>query len=409
MKLWIDAAHVSAERVFGMNLIERHLKAARHQMLDLSEVIIDIGTSPTPHWIAEPRLKCPVRVVSSIGDCDDRLKAMLALGEPLIVTDAATLADARLYSYLASRSESCVIHADKATIGRIEPADAGRLLAAQSLNSVTAQLLKIRQDDFPSFVVKLRRSLPFYLFSLNSPAERKSVEKFLFWSNYKGSTDFFTKYVYPPLVWAMVPPLARARIHPNIVTIISILLTVLAVPLFASGYFGWGLACAYGMSVLDSVDGKLARLTFTDSPIGNVLDHGLDIVHPPFWYFGWAIGLLGGWATTDFSQPLWQAAWWMLALYVLDRLILSVYRAKYRRGLHTHAVIDGVVRTFISRRNINLPLFTVAYAAGWGVHAFYFIVLWQALTCLYHAGRTIWILATYLPAAIDPAEDAQDL
>ena len=34
-----------------------------------------------------------------------------------------------------------------------------------------------------------------------------------------------------------------------------------------------------------------ARLTFADSRLGNVLDHGLDIVHPPLWYAAWAAGL----------------------------------------------------------------------------------------------------------------------
>jgi phosphatidylglycerophosphate synthase len=287
-------------------------------------------------------------------------------------------------------------------MARVEAADAALILSAPTVDAAIGHLPEVSQDDFPAFVPKLRRSLPYYLFSVTNAAERKTVERFLFWSNYKGSTDFFTKYVYPPLVWLMVPPLARARVHPNTVTLISIVLTVLAVPLFATGHFWWGFACAYGMSVLDSVDGKLARVTFTDSAIGNVLDHGLDIVHPPFWYFGWAIGLLGGWAQTsfgaDFSQPLWQAAWVMLGLYVLDRLILAVYRAKYKRGLHTHAAMDAVARTFISRRNINLPFFTIAYATGFGIEAFYLIVLWQALTCAYHGLRTIWILATYRPA-----------
>lgn len=398
MKLWIDAGRGSAERVFGMSLIERHLKAARHQKLDLSEVIIDVGDGAVPDWVTDPRLGCPVRVEHGTGNAGDRLKHALEAGETLLVTDAASLADGRLYRYLADRTGSAAVRSNRASIARVEAKDAAQILSAPTLDAALGHLPEVAQDDFPAFVAKLRRSLPYYLFSVTNPAERKSVERFLFWSNYKGSTDFFTKYVYPPLVWAMVPPLARARVHPNTVTIISIILTVLAVPLFASGQFWWGFACAYGMSVLDSVDGKLARLTFTDSAIGNVLDHGLDIVHPPFWYFGWAIGLLGGWMFADFSQPLWQAAWAMLGLYILDRLILAVYRAKYKRGLHTHAAMDALVRTFISRRNINLPLFTVAYALGYGVEAFYFIVVWQALTCAYHGLRTIWILATYRPA-----------
>lgn len=393
MKLWIDAAGAAAERVFGMTLIERHLKAARHQKLSLSEVIIDVGDSTTvPDYRKDDRLGCPVRIVRQSGSLHERLHAAMADGEALLVTDASTLADGRLYRYLADCTASCAAREKRAVVARIEAGES-RLGNGPNLESVVSDLPEIRQEDFPAFVVKLRRSLPFYLFTVTDRNERNSVEKFLFWSNYKGSTDFFTKYVYPPLVWAMVPTLARARIHPNTVTAVSIVLTLLAVPLAAAGHFWWSFACAYGMSVLDSVDGKLARLTFTDSAIGNVLDHGLDIVHPPFWYFGWAAGLLGGWPAISMAEPLWQAAWVMLVLYVLDRLILSVYRAKYKRGLHTHARMDAFLRTFISRRNINLPLFTAAYAAGYAAEAFYFIVFWQAATCAYHGLRTVWILA----------------
>jgi phosphatidylglycerophosphate synthase len=145
------------------------------------------------------------------------------------------------------------------------------------------------------------------------------------------------------------------------------------------------------MSVLDSVDGKLARLTFTDSWIGNILDHGLDLVHPPFWYLAWALGLTGGLTGGNLSSPAWTAGLVMLGLYVLDRLILAIYPRRFHKGLHTHAPIDGFVRTFISRRNINLPLFTVGYYIGLGVPTLYLIVVWQALTCLYHGGRTFWI------------------
>jgi hypothetical protein len=82
--------------------------------------------------------------------------------------------------------------------------------------------------------------------------------RFLFESNYKGSTDFMTKYVYPPLVWRLVRQLARWRVHPNWVTGVSIAATFAAVPLFAGGHWVLGLALAYAMSLLDSVDGKLA-------------------------------------------------------------------------------------------------------------------------------------------------------
>src|SRR5690606_37773200 len=112
---------------------------------------------------------------------------------------------------------------------RLDPSAAGALTAeAGTLLEIGRHLLetgvarKYGQDEFPGFIAVLRRTLPYYLFTLRSAADAAACERFLFWSNYKGSTDFFTKYVYPPLVWLLVRPLARARIHPNAVTIASI-------------------------------------------------------------------------------------------------------------------------------------------------------------------------------------------
>ena len=81
-----------------------------------------------------------------------------------------------------------------------------------------------------------------------------------------------------------------------------------------------------------------------------------------------------------------------MAFYVLDRLVLAIYKARFGRGLHAHAPLDGLVRTVISRRNINLPLFTAGLIAGIGLETFLFIVLWQVVTVLWHTGRTAWIL-----------------
>jgi phosphatidylglycerophosphate synthase len=336
--------------------------------------------------------------VRNSGSIAQRL-AKGAIGRRVLALDAQTLIDARLYDFMTAQANDLVAEDGGAAMAWI--ADAGVLdpSAPDLRAALPASLPRLTQAEFPGFIRNLRRTLPFYLFRVAGDAQRAKVERFLFWSNYKGSTDFFTKYIYPPLVWLMVRPLARAHVHPNWVTIVSIVLTVAAVPFFAHGHFVAGFLSAYGMSVLDSVDGKLARLTFTDSRIGNVLDHGLDLVHPPFWYCAWAYGLAAG----DVSSPVFLATIIMLALYIIDRLILKIYPTRFGRGLHTHAPMDGFVRTFISRRNINLPLFTVGYVLGLGVQTIYTIVLWQAATCLYHGLRTAWILAYDRPAAMKSA------
>jgi phosphatidylglycerophosphate synthase len=75
------------------------------------------------------------------------------------------------------------------------------------------------------------------------------------------------------------------------VTIAGIILVFVAFYFFLRGQFLSGLLCAWIMTFLDTVDGKLARTTLTSSKWGDVLDHGIDLIHPPFWYRGhWGSG-----------------------------------------------------------------------------------------------------------------------
>lgn len=406
MRVWIDAGAVpgaaAALRVFGLTLVERHLRALARLMKQqpgrITEICIDGRPGPLPDALVR---QLNPRIMAAEGTCGARLAAYVAAGsDPVLAIPGDALADARLFGALLGAGGPRVAQDEKdghsSALLRLEPDSAGAIPRdGETIAAIGQALLRsgvarpFGQDEFPGFIQVLRRTLPFYLFTLRDRDAAARCERFLFWSNYKGSTDLFTRYVYPPLVWLLVRPLARARVHPNVVTIISILMTFAAVPLFAAGHFIPGLLLAYGMSVLDSVDGKLARLTFTDSRLGNLLDHGLDIMHPPLWYVAWAWGLAGG----DLASPIVLASLWMTGFYVADRLVLAIYRNLFKRGLHTHAPIDAWVRSFISRRNINLPLFTIGVLAGIAVPMFYFIVAWQVVTFGWHAGRTFWILA----------------
>src|SRR3546814_6201001 len=94
------------------------------------------------------------------------------------------------------------------------------------------------------------------------------------------------------------------------------------------------------MSILDSVAGKGARLPLPDTAVGNVLDHGLDIVHPPLWYGAWAWGL--GARTAD--DPLSIAAFLLIAFYVGDRLVLMVAKARFGRSEEHTSELQSLMR-----------------------------------------------------------------
>ena len=405
MLVWIDAAQCGqVPKIFDLTLVERHLQALKYALPRPARIVVDLGFDGV-----KPKIASRLNEVFSIewrqgqGDFAARLKAFLAEAgnSAILLLDGATLPDARLHKALVPLDQSVVVMAPKEqeraamirlSANRINAEQVGAAdffgLAEQLLATDAARVY--RPEEFDGFIRKLRRTVPFYLFRVEDSSKAAKVEKFMFWSNYKGSTDFFTRYVYPPLVWICVGRLARARVHPNAVTIFSIILALGAVPAWATGHFWTGFAMAYGMSVLDSVDGKLARLTFTESPIGNVLDHGLDLVHPPFWYLAWAYGI--GLSALGWNSALGIAAILLVVFYIVDRIILQIYQLYFQRGFHTHSKFDGRVRTFIARRNITLAMFLIGYALNLATAAFYLIAAWQILTAAYHGIRIFWII-----------------
>ena len=77
-------------------------------------------------------------------------------------------------------------------------------------------------------------------------------------------------------------------------------------PVLDEGRYWPGIAAGFGFMVLDTVDGKLARCTGQSSKWGNIFDHGIDLVHPPFWWWAWAEGL--ELPTAGPFEPVYEAA-----------------------------------------------------------------------------------------------------
>jgi len=391
MNLWIDTnAATQAETLFGLPSIER-LRRSVGPLAEGTGVVLSGPDASSQTWPG-------AQIETTTTALGSRLRQALVNG-PLVALDGTNVIDPRLIAFLASSTaRSCVAArgdgANRAVALRLQPELAESIPAdALTLREVADALLAaghialLDETEFPSYINKLRRSLPYWLYAVPDAKERRRLERQMFWDNYKGSTDLLTRYVYPPLVWPLVRLCVRLNIHPNAVTVLSILLAIAAVPLFAAGDFFIGFVCAYGMSVLDSVDGKLARLTLTSSNIGNILDHGLDQVHPPFWYFAFALGL----GAQGMEDPLYQAALWLIAFYVTDRLILALARRRLGFTLHAATPLDGMVRSFIARRNITMTIMALSLLLGVGPAGLYLITAWQGLTFAWHTSRTLWL------------------
>ncbi len=229
------------------------------------------------------------------------------------------------------------------------------------------------------FVRKLHKAVPPVVLPVR--AERAAaLERHLFAGSYKGVTDLVTKWVWPAPARAVTRVCASLGIRPNAVTSVSLALVLLVTLLFAEGRFGAGLVLAWIMTFLDTVDGKLARVTVSSTPAGHFFDHTIDSVHPPIWYFAWAWGLTGGLAGIVPLVPMLAA---ILVAYIAGRLIESTFKhAVSGYSLFTWRPFDSYFRLIMARRNPNLLLLSASYLAGIPGVGLKAVAVWTVLSTL---------------------------
>ncbi len=301
-------------------------------------------------------------------------------GHTVVLTLADWVYDEVLVATLAARPGTVLVSGDglavaahvasKAVAAAAKALEAGKVPAG--LKQLTAAELAYNSD--------LRKRAPPVLEALGADNVR-GVEARLFAGSYKGVTDLVTKYVWPVPARIVTRWCALARISPNQVTFASFLLVLAVFWLFWQGAFGWGLVCAWAMTFLDTVDGKLARVTLTSSKIGHVFDHGIDLIHPPFWWWAWFVGL-----SAVEQPPLWPelVAGVTVAGYWVQRLIEGAFLKLFRVQAHAWRPFDSFFRLITARRNPNLILLSVGWLCGRADLGLVAVAVWTAASLAVH-------------------------
>jgi phosphatidylglycerophosphate synthase len=138
--------------------------------------------------------------------------------------------------------------------------------------------------------------------------------------------------------------------------------------------------------VLDTVDGKLARCTITSSHWGNIFDHGIDLVHPLFWWWAWAEGL-GSWGLALSHDDFVFVMGAMIGGYLLQRVIEGIFIRQFKMHIHVWERFDSQFRLITARRNPNMVILffaTLARRPDIGIIA---VAWWTILSCVVHAVR----------------------
>ncbi len=265
---------------------------------------------------------------------------------------------------------------------RGDHAEAARLAmeAGEALPDTLELFVRRPADLNAVFWDKLRKREVPYARAVTS-SNRDEVEWRIFMGTYKGATDLVTKYLWPRPAFYATRWLAPTSVTPNQVTALSAVCVVLAFWLFWEGHFILGLLSAWMMTFLDTVDGKLARTTLTSSKWGDIFDHGIDLVHPPFWYTAWALGLaVVNLAWTPKILAIVLGA--IIGGYILQRIMEGISIALLGLEIHIWRPIDTFFRLITARRNPNLVIMTLITVFTGRPDLALELVAWWTVICL---------------------------
>ena len=140
---------------------------------------------------------------------------------------------------------------------------------------------------------------------------------------------------------AMLAPVVRLamamKLTPNTSTVIGLAITLVAAVLVANGMLLLGAGLLTAGSLLDAVDGALARATGGGTAFGSFLDSTLDRAGEAILYIG-----IGAWLLASLADPTWP----MLALMIaLAGSFLVSYSHARAQGIGLTAEVGLAPRT----------------------------------------------------------------
>ena len=349
-----------------------------------SPLFVPGGTNPAHVFgLAAQTRACRLAVKAGM-ECAEKADA----GRPAILADLGFAWDPAWLAAIKNHPDNVLMLGDRAVLANVS---AGRDTAAISAAMQAAKpwtgdgLERIDAESAELSYTELRkRDRPFVL--PLDPRDPEPVERAAYDASYKGVTDVLTLYLWRRPAFYLTRWAAQAGMTPNQVTLIGAIMCVATFFFWMKGLYWPGVATAFGFMVLDTVDGKLARCTGQSSKWGNIFDHGLDLVHPPFWWWAWANGLN---YHGDPFEPVYEALI-ILAIvigYVVQRYIEGIFMRRYGMHIHVWRPIDSKFRLITARRNPNMVILVFGLVIGRPDMGLELVALWTLISLNFHAVR----------------------
>lgn len=355
-------------------------------------LFLAIGDNPTRIFGLDAKARA-CRLATKAGyECTDRLPA----GRPVILANLDYAWDPAWLKLLARKPDTAIVSSGRAVLAHVasgsDSAGVAKAMAVDGPDEVDS-LTALDADTAEIAYADLRKKQRPFVLPLTADTARQ-VERAAYDASYKGVSDALTLYLWRKPAFHLTRWAAEAGLSPNAVTAVGSVLCVAAFLLFWNGHYWPGVAAGFASMVLDTVDGKLARCTGTSSWWGNIFDHGIDLVHPPFWWWAWLHGLA---AYGRPLEPVYAAN--VLAVivagYVAQRAIEGLFMWRFGMHIHVWREMDSRFRLVTARRNPNMVILVVALLVGRPDSGIELVALWTLVSLVFHAVRLAQAEAAY--------------
>ena len=360
----------------------------------MTTVALVVGESPAKLWhlnsqdriARQLKQSGKIQLLESEQDIPENAQVLLL--------SAHFLYEVRTLSELLQRRDSLLrFQTDsRPAAAMINAADAADILTAMRApmpkehHPLPEHLSWINVSDLGAFDHQLRKAKPPLLEPITA-ANHNELESLLYGTAYKGITDLVTKFVWPKPARVGVQICARFGLTPNLVTTVGFLLMLAACYLFSQGQYAAGLLAGWIMTYLDTVDGKLARVTIKSSKFGHLFDHGMDIIHPPFWYVYWGSALIS--FTTVYGLTVSDLNLLIIGGYIGGRLLEMAFHLLGHCSIFSWRPLDAYFRLVTARRNPCMILLTASLFIGRPDWGFIAVALWTVASTALMALRLL--------------------
>ncbi len=396
--VFIDARQPAAGwRLWGMNLVERQLRQAALRGFSRARVWVSpAARSEVLRLRGDLEAVFPLQLDLIPAQDEGPLRnALTHTEEPILLLQGDLVLDDRLLGHLLSGGPGTAFGEEDEVVAYLRPAQArslaghwqegGTLAVALAASGVQAR----RPAELDPYVPSLRLTMPPFLLRVRRQSELPALDHLLYRRTFKGVIDAIARYGYYHLVRWTTRQLSRTSLPPNLFTALSILAIWAAVPCFALGQLGAGVLCAWVGVVLDSVDGKLARLTLHLSEAMGKLEHLSATPGLGLWFLALGWHCTGGELLQD--APLALATWALVGAFVLDKVVSATFKQRQRRELFDYRPLDAAFHLVAARRNVSLLQLSVGVVLELQQLALVLMAVWMVCTLAFHAGRWVWI------------------